>query len=208
MYVLKNLLESFCYSNTDFCFHLQQYCSLIIAGALFIDHKSTDQWSEHRPTRSRRHTDVSHRTGVVSKKLGWQNHIDRRLFLVQSTLNPIIFFFYTLFRWKYTFYITSVHIIIIIIIYWHAQINGDGRLRHRRTTNVTSEIITSKVGHDDVWQDGSKYSLSVSIYVYDNKQSRHFNSVMAFLINKRDFSFKKQRSKKLKNNAHIKRILL
>lgn len=30
----------------------------------------------------------------------------------------------------------------------HTQINGDGRLRHRRTTNVSSEIMTSDKNYD------------------------------------------------------------
>lgn len=37
------------------------------------------------------------------------------------------------------------HSVLVDISYMKLcmQINGDGRLRHRRTTNVTSEIITS-----------------------------------------------------------------
>jgi hypothetical protein len=32
----------------------------------------------------------------------------------------------------------------------HTQINGDGRLRHRRTTNVSTEVMTSDKNDDRV----------------------------------------------------------
>jgi len=56
------------------------------AGSLFVDHKSTDQRSdERRSAGSGRYPHIPHRTRPVSEELGRQNHIDRRLFLVQGT---------------------------------------------------------------------------------------------------------------------------
>lgn len=53
----------------------------------------------------------------------------------------------------------TVILLRIIITYYILQINGDGRLRHRRTTNVSTEINTSD---DDIWQRDSTHRLKVS----------------------------------------------
>jgi len=87
---------------------IENWSDATIAGSLFVDHKSTDQWLAHWTTRSGRHSDVSHWTGVISKKFGWKNNIDRRLLLVQGKL-IILSTYYYIKRFNYIFY-TRIYI--------------------------------------------------------------------------------------------------